>query len=124
MSSTTWHLNGGRHAGGGERWSSQALLIGETLYLRPLDPSDAETAPRWSSSPWPAPPDVVKERIEQQLGNDLGAQFRYQRFLVCRRSDDEPVGGVDLAFRSEATLPALLRVWREPFSRSPGVGHE
>lgn len=76
----------------------QALLVGEEVVLRPLEPSDAENAPIWSSSPWPAPPDIVKEQLEQGLGSDLGGEFRQQRFLIRRRVDDEPVGSVSMHY--------------------------
>lgn len=77
---------------------AQTLLVGEEVYLRPLEPSDAETASVWSASPWPAPPDVARELLEEELGSNLGAEFRQQRYLILRRGDDTPVGSVTMRY--------------------------
>jgi RimJ/RimL family protein N-acetyltransferase len=83
----------------------QALLVGDEIFLRPLVPTDAETSPIWSASPWPAPPDIVKEQIEQELGSNVGAEFQQQQFLVCRRADQTPVGSVTMIYaRQQGTL--------------------
>jgi RimJ/RimL family protein N-acetyltransferase len=78
--------------------SEQTFLIGPELYLRPLEPSDAESAPIWDASPVPRPPDVVRERLEEQIGGDIAADLENPRLLIVRRSDDRPVGALSLAF--------------------------
>lgn len=76
----------------------QTILIGPELYLRPLEPSDAESAPIWESSPVPRPPEIVKERLAEQLGADVGADLDHQRLLILRRSDDRAVGSLTCTF--------------------------
>jgi RimJ/RimL family protein N-acetyltransferase len=80
----------------GEQSFRQAFLFGETLYLRPLEPSDAASAPIWNRSPVPRPPEVEHERIEEQLGGDVGAYLNSAILLIRRRTDDRPVGSVSL----------------------------
>lgn len=77
-----------------ERAATQTFLSGPELYLRAVEPADADSAPIWNSSPIPRPPEVEKERIEEQLGGDVGADMEHQRLLICRRSDDRPLGSV------------------------------
>src|SRR5215204_3032315 len=83
---------------GGAPMSEQTFLIGPELFLRPVEPSDAESAPIWDASPVPRPPEVTRERIEEQLGGDVDADLLNQRFLILRRSDQRPVGSVSFAF--------------------------
>ena len=84
----------------GERLFRQTILIGESLYLRPLEPSDAASAPIWSPSPVARPPEVQSERIEDELGGDVVANLDNPQLLILRRSDDRAIGSVSLAFRN------------------------
>jgi RimJ/RimL family protein N-acetyltransferase len=43
----------------------------------------------------------MRERIEQQLGDDPDAEANHQRHLICRRCDDRPIGSVLLSFENE-----------------------
>lgn len=76
------------------RSDGQAFLIGPTLSLRPVEPEDATSAPIWHPHPWPAPIEVMRERIETELGADSDAERETQRMLICRRLDDRPLGSV------------------------------
>lgn len=89
----------------------QTLLTGPEVYLRPIVPADADTAPRWSRSLWPAPPEVVREQIEQQLGGDLGAEFQRQRFVILRHGDEIPIGAAELSYRG---LKCRIRIETDP----------
>jgi RimJ/RimL family protein N-acetyltransferase len=62
--------------------------------LRPVEPEDAACAPLWHPDPWPVPVEVMKEKIEQKLGDDPDAEAESQRMLICRRGDDRPLGSV------------------------------
>ena len=78
------------------RSAGQAFLIGPTYYLRPIDVADAATAPIWDPSPYPAPVEVVEERIKEKLA----------RRDAFRAMKDEAVGefikeGDEKAFRAE-----------------------
>ena len=76
----------------------QAYLIGPTLYLRPIELADAATAAIWDPSPYPAPVEVVEERLKDKLGDDAENEFEAQRLLICRIADDRPVGSVNFAY--------------------------
>jgi RimJ/RimL family protein N-acetyltransferase len=90
------------------RGERQTFLVGPELYLRSLEPSDADSAPIWNPSPIPRPPEVEKERIEEQLGGDVGASLEHQRLLICRRSDGRPLGSVDFATRRDRTCQLVF----------------
>lgn len=76
------------------RSAGQAFLVGPTLYLRPIELADAATAPIWDPSPYPAPVEVVEERLKEQLGDDTEDEMQGHRLIICRRDDDRPVGSV------------------------------
>ncbi len=80
------------------RSAGQAYLIGPTYYLRPIEVADAATAPMWASSPWPAPVEVVEERIKEKLGDDTEDEMQEHRLIICRVSDDRPVGSIGLTY--------------------------
>ena len=80
------------------RSEGQQFLIGEALYLRPVEPEDAETATIWRKSPFPAPKEVVEEQLKEQLSGDLDSSNRDWHLVACRRNDDRPVGSVFLHF--------------------------
>lgn len=75
---------------------AQTFLTGPELYLRPIEPSDAETAPIWNPSPIPRPPEVEQERIEERLGSDVDADLANQLLLIVRHRDQRPVGSLSV----------------------------
>lgn len=78
--------------------TGQAFLIGPTLYLRPVELEDAASAPIWDPSPYPAPVEVVEERLKEKLGNDIEDEMQGHRLIICRREDDRPVGSVNFDY--------------------------
>jgi RimJ/RimL family protein N-acetyltransferase len=76
------------------RSETQAFFVGPTVYLRPVELDDAPTAPIWNPAPWPKPIEVMEEQLKEQLGDDPDDEADMQRMLVCRRSDDRPLGSV------------------------------
>ena len=80
------------------RSARQAFLIGPTLYLRPIELANAATAPIWDPSPYPAPVEVVEERLKEKLGDDAEDELSAQRLLICRIADDRPVGSVNFDY--------------------------
>ncbi len=83
------------------RGDSQVHFVGRTLFLRPVEPDDAATAPIWHPDPWPKPIDVWTEQIETELGDDHHAEASSQRLLICRRGDDRPLGSVLFAYEAD-----------------------
>ena len=80
------------------RSAGQAFLIGPTYYLRPIELADAASAPIWNPSPYPAPVEVVEERIKEKLGDDVEDEMQNHRLLICKRSDDRPVGSIGFEY--------------------------
>ncbi len=80
------------------RSAGQAYLVGPTYYLRPIELADAASAPIWDPSPYPAPVEVVEERIKEKLGDDTEDELQDHRLLICRRSDDRPVGSIKMNY--------------------------
>ncbi len=76
------------------RGEGQTFFIGPALFLRPVEPDDAVSAPVWSSNPFPRPVEVMRERIQTALGDDPDPESESQRMLICRRADDRPLGSV------------------------------
>jgi RimJ/RimL family protein N-acetyltransferase len=72
----------------------RTFLVGPELYLRPLELSDAESAPIWNGSFFPRPPEVERSLLEDRLGGDIWADVGNQRLLILRRDTDRPVGAV------------------------------
>ena len=76
-------------------------LRGERVYLRPLEPDDADLVARWYADDrvrklMGDPPLSFarrRQRYEEAVKDDGDAVYR---FLVCRLSDDQPVGRTDL----------------------------
>ncbi len=70
--------------------AGQTFLVGETIYLRGLEVSDARRASAWRSSPFP----IAAERAEAMLKKELpaAAERRTTSLVACRIDGDEPVG--------------------------------
>lgn len=78
----------------GQGSAGQTFLVGPTLYLRPVTLGDAATAPIWRPSVIPMPAETVEEKLKEALEIDPDDEERDQLLLICRRSDDRPVGSV------------------------------
>ena len=83
------------------RSEGQAFFVGPTLFLRPVEPEDAPSAPLWSPEPWPVPIEVAGEKLKAQLGDDPDAEADNQRMLICRLRDDRPLGSVMFEYDGE-----------------------
>lgn len=71
----------------------QTFLVGETLYLRGLELTDAKYVRSWRFAPFP----INTERAEEILKKELPASGKGGKrwLLVVRRSDDVPIGSVN-----------------------------
>lgn len=83
------------------RSEGQTFFAGPTLFLRPMEPDDAASAPLWFPEPWPIAVEVMNERIRNLLGDDPDREADQQRMLICRRPDDRPLGSVLFAFDND-----------------------
>jgi RimJ/RimL family protein N-acetyltransferase len=81
----------------GTRSEGQTFLVGPNLYVRPVELEDAATAPIWRRQPFPAPAEVVEEKLKERLEVDDGdEEMEDQLLIACRRDNDQPVGSVEL----------------------------
>jgi N-acetyltransferase len=71
----------------------QSFLVGDTVFLRGLEPEDARRAGGWRDSPYPISADRAAKVVEEWSGNGGSG---VTRLVACRRSDGEPVGSVRL----------------------------
>ena len=62
----------------------QAFLVGPTVYLRPIELSDAQIATFWRPSPFPTSADLVEEQLRDSLVREVASGTR--RLIACRRS--------------------------------------
>lgn len=75
----------------------QAFLVGPHLYFRAAEPDDAKTATIWRKSLYPAPQEVVEEELKERLSRGIEDEEMQKLLIACRRSDDLPVGSVDMS---------------------------
>lgn len=73
--------------------TGQSFLVGETIYLRPLELEDAARAGAWRASPFPITRQRAEELIKADVPDDpLWEKPRAQTLLALRRADDVAVG--------------------------------
>ena len=94
------------------RGDGQALLAGPDVFLRWMEPTDAASAPVWHPDRFPTPVEVMRKRIERQLGDDPAREATSQRLIMCRRRDDRPLGSVLFAYENERAC--VLRFTHDP----------
>ncbi len=70
--------------------ANQQFLVGETLYLRALEPGDGKHPTVWRDSPYPINTDKAEELIKKEI--EKPGPGKTVRLLACRRVDDQPVG--------------------------------
>lgn len=80
------------------RSDRQAFLVGETVYLRPVELADAGSSAIWHQSPFPRPIEVVEEELRKRLEPEAIEEWDARMLLIaCRRDSDRPVGSVEVA---------------------------
>ena len=68
----------------------QTFLVGDEVYLRTVEPSDAKFAPSWMNTIFPK----STEYYEKWIKEDMVKEERTETFLIMRKRDDIPVGSV------------------------------
>jgi RimJ/RimL family protein N-acetyltransferase len=68
----------------------QTFLVGEHVYIRAIETSDAEYATWWRDSAFPVSPG----RVETLIKEEMPKEERRRVLIVIRKSDDVPVGGI------------------------------
>ena len=88
--------------------AGQTFLVGETIYLSPIELADAATAALWRPSAFPQPADVVEEKLKEEIPADAKAGKR--TLIARRRADDRPVGSVTLTTKDARWANVELHV--------------
>jgi RimJ/RimL family protein N-acetyltransferase len=77
------------------------FLVGESIYLRGLELSDAKWASAWRASPFPISVTLAEEQLKKTVPEQAGR--RISRFVACRRDDGRPVGSALVDDSEETT---------------------
>ncbi len=74
--------------------AGQTFLVGQTIYLRGMETSDAKYVRAWRFEPFPIYPEKAEEILKEDIPKDAKNFKRW--LMIVRRSDDVPVGSVNL----------------------------
>jgi RimJ/RimL family protein N-acetyltransferase len=83
----------------------QTFLVGEQVYLRPVEIEDAQYGMSWRNTIFPKSTD----RIESWIKDDMKKEKRAATYVILRKADDRPVGSIKTERWNHA-------VWVTPFS--------
>lgn len=92
--------------------AKQTFLVGENLYLRALEPTDAKYPNAWRESRFPVNADRAEELIKEEIDNR--EKHRNVRLTACRRSDDHPVGAVTYRMNTWNSITADIGLFADP----------
>ena len=92
--------------------AKQTFLVGENLYLRALEPTDAKYPNAWRESRFPINADRAEELIKEEINERQ--KHRTFRLVACRRADDLPVGAVTYRMNTWNALSADIRLFADP----------
>jgi RimJ/RimL family protein N-acetyltransferase len=103
----------------------QTYLVGETLYLRPLERTDARHAAAWHAAPFPLSAKRAEAELDKTPALDaIDAEPGSLTLLACRRSDGEPVGAATIDLSWPVTAEVALHVERRPDRDAGAIGGE
>lgn len=70
----------------------QTFLVGETVYIRPVEEEDAQYGMSWFNSIFPKSTSRIEKWISEEMKED-----RHERvYTILRKSDDRPVGSIKI----------------------------
>jgi diamine N-acetyltransferase len=78
------------------------MIVGETIYLRPVLSSDLRIILEWENNPefWPVtgvPGPFTEEDIHQFIQQSKNVfEDNQMRWMICSKRDDQPIGALDL----------------------------
>jgi RimJ/RimL family protein N-acetyltransferase len=72
--------------------ADQTFSVGETIYLRGMEVSDAKYVRAWRFEPFPIYAEKAEELLKEKIPSDAKNHKRWM--MIVRRSDDVPVGSV------------------------------
>ena len=68
----------------------QTFLVGEHVYLRSVEPEDAQYGMSWKNTVFPS----STHRIEAWIKDDMKKERRTATYIILRKADDRPVGSI------------------------------
>ena len=83
----------------------QAFLVGESIYLRPVEEQDARYGMSWFGGVIPKSVDRIKKWINEEMKEERHTSY----LVILRKSDDRPVGSIKTERWSHA-------IWVTPFA--------
>ena len=91
-------------------------LVGDTIFLRGLEPADA----KWGMAWWPAPFPIAAETLEDLIKKQVpeGMDHHRTRLIICRRSDGRPIGSA--LIDEGGNIEAEIRLHTDPTLGSAG----
>jgi RimJ/RimL family protein N-acetyltransferase len=91
-------------------------LVGDTIFLRGIEPADA----KWGMAWWPSPFPVAAETLEELLKKKVpeGTSHHRSRLIICRRSDGRPIGSAMID--EGGNIEAEIRLHMDPTLASAG----
>ena len=96
----------------------QSYLIGETIYLRGAQLSDAQWATAWRQTPFPVSAETAEEQLKKRVPGD---SERHRALLIaCRRDDGPALGAAGAGMQAE--MLGLLVPWISGERFRPVVG--
>lgn len=105
---STFHLPPSTPSPVGPGGAGQTFLVGGSIYLSPIELADAATAALWRPSLFPQPPDVVEEKLKEEI--PAAAKAGERTLIARRRGDDHPVGSVTLTTKDARWANVELHV--------------
>jgi RimJ/RimL family protein N-acetyltransferase len=89
----------------GTGFEGQTFLVGEQIYLRPVEVEDAQYGMSWKNTIFPR----STHNIESWIKDDMKKEKRAATYVILRKADDRPVGSIK-------TERWAHTVWVTPFS--------
>ncbi len=84
----------------------QRFLVGDTVYIRPIELSDAKVGASWRDTLFPQSPD----RVETWIKEDMVKLKDIQHLAIVRKADDRVVGSASIARDGNVANFLSLRV--------------
>jgi RimJ/RimL family protein N-acetyltransferase len=91
-------------------------LVGDTIFLRGIEPADAKWGMAWWPTPFPVAAETLEELIKKQVPE--GVSHHRSRLVICRRSDGRPIGSA--LIDEGGNIEAEIRLHFDPTLGSVG----
>lgn len=107
------------------------MIVGETIYLRPVLARDLRVILEWENNPefWPVtgvPGPFTEQDIHEFIQNSKNVfEDNQMRWMICSKRDDQPIGALDLFEYDAATKSVGIGILiAEIHNRKRGFAHQ